>query len=450
MKRKLLIALLSVTSAACCAFGLAACDKSGSVDGPGTGDHNRDPDFIREDNDGGTKLEYASNGNGYTITGIGTETRTDIVIPDKIKDVKVTAIADDAFNGRTDITAVKIPDSIEKIGENAFNNCTSLASIRIPDSVTEVGANAFMNCAGLKVATIGAGLTEIVNGMFQASGLVSINIPDNVTSISQNAFRECRDLEIVTMGSGVKTIGYQAFYNCTSIEDMRLGIGVETLGDRVFELCTGMKNIVIPDSVQTIGDSVLARCSGLDSLTIPFVGKHRYRTPPVGVDETTDVSTYAHYGWLFGAASTSDNITQTRDLFEGKSMTITITGVSDASPISKGAFNNARGIGTIIIKGNPTVIKEGSFAIINGGAHSVNFVIPKSVTTIEDQAFNGSEADGTRNIIFFEGSAEDYKITSIGQLNNAYTTAIRYYYNPDPSTGAGGWYYDANGKPALW
>lgn len=446
MKRKLLITLLSVTSAACCAIGLAACDKSGgTVNGSNTGNHDREPDFIREDDEGGTKLDYADNGDGgYTITGIGTETKTDIVIPATIKDVKVTAIADDAFNGRTDITGVKISEGIEKIGANAFNNCTSLASVRIPDSVTEVGATAFMNCSGLQIATIGTGLTEISNGMFQASGLVTINIPDNVLSINESAFRECHNLEVVTMGMGVKTIGYQAFYNCTSIEDMRLGIGVETLGNRVFELCTGMKNIVIPDSVQTIGDSVLARCSGLESLTIPFVGKHRYRTPPAGVLVEDDVSTYAHYGWLFGAATVSNNLTETRDLFEGKSLTVTITGVSDASPISFGAFYNARGIGTIIIKGNPTVLKQSSFNSVNGDAAPINIVIPSTVTKIEDQVFWGT----TLTTIFFEGSEAQYNISvAAGSLNDTFSKSKVRYYSPKEEPGY--WHY-VNGVPVMW
>lgn len=110
----------------------------------------------------------------YTITGIGTCTDTDIIIPSTYEGLPVT-----------------------KIGEYAFSGCYSLTSIIIPDSITSIGRSAFSAC----------------------SSLTSLVIPDGVTTIGENAFRDC-SFSSVVIGEGVTTIGSYAFYDCTNLKNI--------------------------------------------------------------------------------------------------------------------------------------------------------------------------------------------------------------------------------------
>lgn len=97
------------------------------------------------------KLAYTLNGDGasYSVTGIGTATDTDIVIPEIYNGLPVTSIGSEAFYWYSSLTRITIPDSVTSIGASAFRGCSSLTSITIPDSVTSIDEQAFSYCNNL-------------------------------------------------------------------------------------------------------------------------------------------------------------------------------------------------------------------------------------------------------------------------------------------------------------
>ena len=74
-----------------------------------------------------------------------------IVVPETIGGIKVTAIADSAFEGCASLTGIVIPESMTSIGNRAFYECTSLTSVVIPSSVTTIGAYPFDDCLSLTI-----------------------------------------------------------------------------------------------------------------------------------------------------------------------------------------------------------------------------------------------------------------------------------------------------------
>ena len=108
-------------------------------------------------------LEYSwnSDGTGYTVTGIGTCTDTEIIIPSEYNAKPVTSIGESAFYNCRGLTSVTIGNSVMSIGDLAFAGCRGLTSITIPDSVTSIGRQAFSNCTGLTSVTIGGSVTSI-------------------------------------------------------------------------------------------------------------------------------------------------------------------------------------------------------------------------------------------------------------------------------------------------
>ena len=181
----------------------------------------------------GLKYLKHIDGSGVTVTGIGTCTDKNIVIPPTYDGLPVVAIGDSAFRSCFSLTSVTIPDSVTSIGEWAFSYCTSLTSVTMGDSVTTIGSYAFWECDSLTSVTIG----------------------NSVTSIGQQAFYECTSLTSVTIGDSVTSIGREAFRNCTSLTSVTIGDSVTSIGPFAFDDCYKLVEVVNKSSLAiTKGD----------------------------------------------------------------------------------------------------------------------------------------------------------------------------------------------------
>ena len=100
------------------------------------------------------EIAFALNeqGTSYTVTGIGTFTGTELVIPAMYNDLPVTAIQNNAFEHCTQLTSVELPENLY-IGDFAFSGCTGLKHITIPKGTTGL-TRAFDACTGLESATL--------------------------------------------------------------------------------------------------------------------------------------------------------------------------------------------------------------------------------------------------------------------------------------------------------
>lgn len=78
-------------------------------------------------------LAYKLNADGvsYKVTGIGTCTDTDVIIPAAYERLPVTSIGESAFRECDNLTSVTIPNSVTIIGDRAFLYCSSLTNIYI-------------------------------------------------------------------------------------------------------------------------------------------------------------------------------------------------------------------------------------------------------------------------------------------------------------------------------
>lgn len=102
-------------------------------------------------------LEYKLNGlnglNGNTATVIKYYNSSgfviNITIPSSIeyggKQYSVTSISPYAFQDRSSLTSVTIPNSVTSIGQYAFSGCRGLTSVVIPNSVTSIEEATFRN-----------------------------------------------------------------------------------------------------------------------------------------------------------------------------------------------------------------------------------------------------------------------------------------------------------------
>lgn len=231
-----------------------------------------------------TGLNYRLIGNEYCVSGIGTVTDKNIIIPSEYKGKAVTSISDGAFNDCLNIESVTISEGITSIGSWVFSGCSNLTSVTIPVSVTSIGRSAFSGC-GLKT-------TEFANCVYiEFSGnpyfllyegkdvqsctvhedtkfiaseafyyneeLTSVVISDSVAGIGDDAFLGCKNLSAVTFGSGLKTIERSAFENCYSLKSLAVPEGVTEIKQGAFSGCSNLENLTLPNSLTRLGDFAL-------------------------------------------------------------------------------------------------------------------------------------------------------------------------------------------------
>jgi hypothetical protein len=57
----------------------------------------------------------------------------------------ITNIEESAFQGCKELSSIKIPNSVKKIGIYAFSGCEKLANIEVSDTIESIGYSAFEN-----------------------------------------------------------------------------------------------------------------------------------------------------------------------------------------------------------------------------------------------------------------------------------------------------------------
>lgn len=315
------------------------------------------------------ELTLNDDGKGYSVTGIGTCTDVNIVIPNAHNGLPVTAIGKGAFSSCDSLISITIPNSVSTIGNGAFNFCSNLKSINIPDGVTTIGDAAFAGCAAL----------------------TNIAIPYGVTGIGLITFSGCSSLTNITIPSSVTSIGYGAFLNCTSLTRISIPSSVTTIGERAFEACSNLERITIPDSVKTIGDSAFSHCESLTGIVIPN-----------GVTKI-GTNTFWHCYSLTSIAIPNSVRTIGRGAF---SSCYSLTGIvipNSVTSIGSSAFFSCKSLTSIAI---PSSVTKVDSSIFSSCKSLTSITIPSSVTSIWSHAFSHCES---LTSITYAGTVEQWE-----------------------------------------
>ena len=335
--------------------------------------------------------------NRATITGYSGNA-TALYIPDEIDGHEVVEIGDSAFENRTDLRTVMIPDSVTEIGSCAFNNCTNLSNvtlsqnlkymegrafgscekitkIEIPKSLDNCGNSGYASyhgpfgaCSGLKKITFEEGATEVSNGLFRGcTGLEEINIPDGVTKIESSSFEDCINLVSVNISDSVIKIENEAFAGCEKIESINIPDSVTEIGERTFANCSKLSNVKLSKNLEYMGGRAFGSCEKITQIEIPK-----------SLDNCGN-SGYASYHGPFGACSGLKKIT-----FE-----------EGTTEISSGLFRGCTGLEEINIPNSVTEIESSSF---EDCINLVSVNIPDSVIKIGNEAFAGCKKIESINI----------------------------------------------------
>ena len=335
--------------------------------------------------------------NRATITGYSGNA-TALYIPGEIDGHEVVAIGDRAFENRTDLRTVMIPDSVTEIEAYSFNNCTNLSNVTLSKSLKYMGGRAFGSCekitqieipksldncgnsgyasyhgpfgacSGLKKITFEEGATEVSNGLFRGcTGLEEINIPDGVTKIESSSFEDCINLVSVNISDSVIKIENETFAGCEKIESINIPDSVTEIGERTFANCSKLSNVKLSKNLEYMGGRAFGSCEKITQIEIPK-----------SLDNCGN-SGYASYHGPFGACSGLKKIT-----FE-----------EGTTEISSGLFRGCTGLEEINIPNSVTEIESSSF---EDCINLVSVNIPDSVIKIGNEAFAGCKKIESINI----------------------------------------------------
>lgn len=379
----------------------------------------------------GDNLTWTLDQNGLLhISGTGAMYEVDTWWYDYKKDIKsvyidsgATTICSDAFYDCTNLTSIKIPNSIKIIEERAFKDCLSLKNVTIPGSVEKISYYAFIDCTSLESVEIQNGVKTIDDGAFiNCQGLKSVEIPNSINEIGDNPFVDCINLAEVHVDernlsycskdgvlfdkkktqlicypirksdtqyivpNSVTTIGQWAFRGCQNLTSIDIPNSVTTIGGCAFHNCQNLTSVDLPNSVTTIGHMAFRDCRNLVSINLS--------------DSVTTIGEFAFYDCQnLASIDIPDSVTD----------------------IGRYAFDNCINLKMVRLSSNITTIAEGTFSdCINLS----NIEIPRSITVIKHYAFDDCDK---LSDVYYEGNEKEWSAISIGEENKPLTSATIHY-----------------------
>ena len=198
-------------------------------------------------------------------------------------------------------------------------------------------------------------------------------------------------INTLTIGTAVTTIGEYAFEWC-ALTSVSIPSSVTTIGEGAFSNCRGLTSITIPSSVTTIKIFAFYSCSGLTSITIPS-----------GVTRIEN-----------GAFGDCSNLTSI-DVENGNSAYSSDNGVLFDKNKTTLIYCPKGKTGTYVIPNSVTTIGEWAF---EGCLSLTSITIPRSVTTIGNHAFDGCNSLTSIIIPSSVTKIEYYAFTRCGSLTS--------------------------------
>ena len=330
---------------------------------------------------------------------------------------KATAIWKD-FNVQpvTKIAHVKVDDlyyNLDLQEKTAQVTSQYFISLENYNSVTVATIPASVSYQGQELS-----VTSIDEGAFAYCGITGVSIPESVDSISNDAFFECKQLTELAIPNSVKAMGIEAFAYCYALTDVTFGSGLKTIPTSAFLGCAALPSITIPDNIERIEDTAFELCSALTTVTIgsgvTSIGSHVFQMCPSLVEIIVSPENPAY--------CSVDGILFSKDMTSIVKYPPTKTGdyviPNSVTTIENVAFYGCKSLTSVTLPDGLISIGTANFAQCTS---LTEMIIPNSVTTIGSASFSGCSGLTTLTI----GSG----VTTIGKMNFLLCTGLTTIYN---------------------
>lgn len=329
----------------------------------------------------GFEYEIHENGKSCTITGMGSCTDTELVIPSVIDGYWVVEI--NAYLN-SDVVSVEFLEGINVFYGSLFYECYNLKTVIIPSSTQSIPAGAFDNCTSLESIIVAPESKRYIS----MNGIVYDKKAGSVLAVPN---RVCGD---IVLPDFVREL--PSFWGKTEITSIVIPEGVTTIGTNTFSDCTSLTKITIPSSVTTIELGYGGAFNGCTSLS-EFI-----------VSENNQVF-FSHSGILYNKAD--NTIAWIPESIDGE-----LNFPSGVLEVADHAFRFRTKITNVVIDGD--ISKIGCYAF-DGCTALTAATISEKVTFIDNSAFTDCSA---LSDIYYLGTMEQWN-------------AIEKHYNWDSGTG---------------
>ena len=304
-----------------------------------------------------------------------------------------------AFLDCVKLSYVNIPKTVTLIGNSAFRNCTALTGITIPSGVTALNTEVFAGCTNLRYVTIPTTVRTIAEDAFYNNGseidYMTITPTETETTIASRLFKfeGGFNFKRLILQEGITEIGDFAFWSGNLLEQVNLPESLQKIGEYAFQGCSELKNtLFIPKSVTSIGAGAFDGCQGLRTMQV------YWNTPlPVSGDPfptRNNITLTIPFGAL--EAYLADDYWKDF-IFEESDFYIDENGLTyypdKTTHTAEVAFNKGKVVEADIVESFTAGGQTYQVTSISGSAWIwdlglIAVTIPKTVTTINDQAFN--------------------------------------------------------------
>ena len=304
----------------------------------------------------------------------------------------LTEISPAAFQGCTRLQALSLPRTVRFFRKNAFRG-SALRMLTVPSTVVGIGDHCMDDCPQLETVIFEATMPATNEGVVPLQGcprLSAIYIPkymqarledrrmweplrslmmtnirfadSEVKSICIRRWDKSGDGELqIDVAQAVTSLD-AAFTNnpvITRFDELRYFTGLTAIGNSDFEECKSLRSIQLPTTIRSIGDWAFRQCCSLDTIALPD------RLERIGHDAFNRCALRSVFIPASVVSLTSTSVSYCQQL--------TRVVVSADNPV----YDSRDGCNAIIETRTNTLLSA-----------SCTARIPRSVTSLSDEAFN--------------------------------------------------------------
>lgn len=317
------------------------------------------------------------------------------------------------FKRNNNLISMSIPSTYKEISDSTFKLCKELVSANIPSSVITIGASAFEGCDKLNTFKIPSTIETLGEKAFSScSGITQIVIPTNRTCIDSYEFSNCLNLQSIVIPEGVTAIRYAAFEGCSNLKEVKLPSTLKWIDQVAFRWCRNIKEITLPDGLEIIGKEAFAS-TGLTSIEIPksvyeirLYAFDGFQIESIVVGRNVDISGIPH------------GLTQNEAIPFHPNVILDLSDELDVNCITKEYINSIPDYwmyGSFILPETVTSIEDEAFV---GCSNLQSIRIPDSVTKIGKKAFFNCGNLTKANIPTNLNELHDYAFSRCGKITD--------------------------------